>query len=189
MTTPAEFIDQLGSGALEPPPPELKLVGVAGRREGDSDRIYFGRSCAAWMPVPVMIIEGMQMVGWSGCSGHEHHPLVRLHLKEPRSEEGQAFAELAASSIRSCLNAVAPPPMPRMETATPSKFPGGGSSITVGLEGSYWFGVWCLHGCGFIIMHLYEHLAWNDAEQHWRNMQHRCVVRRLIFGDPTGYYG
>ncbi|MEA2372022.1 MAG: hypothetical protein QOH12_2416 [Solirubrobacteraceae bacterium] len=96
---PGEFLTELSSGALEGPATgdgSIVLSGIAKPADGNDQVILFahGTSCADWVEVPLSQIERVEVVRTVRCRDHSH-PLVKLHLKAPQSEEGVLFAALA----------------------------------------------------------------------------------------------
>jgi hypothetical protein len=97
--TPAEFVTELSSGALDAVPPGgLVLSGMAKPAEGNDQAILFahGTSCTDWVEIPVAQIESVEVLRTVRCRDHAH-PLVKLHLKAPQSDEGMVFAALTRS--------------------------------------------------------------------------------------------
>lgn len=96
---PDEFLTELRSGALEGPATSdasVVVSGIAKTADGNEQAILFahGTSCADWVEVPLSQIERVELVRTVRCRDHSH-PLVKLHLKAPQSEEGLLFAALA----------------------------------------------------------------------------------------------
>ena len=96
---PGEFLAELSSGGLEGPATSdasIVLSGIAKPADGNDQVILFahGTSCADWVEVPLSQIERVEVMRTVRCRDHSH-PLVKLHLKAPQSEEGVLFAALA----------------------------------------------------------------------------------------------
>lgn len=94
--TPAEFIEKL-KGETDHPKP-LVFVGMLKAAEDDQHLMFAnGASCTHWTPVPVERIEGIEWISDVPCKDHSH-PLVKMTLKTPASEEAMMYASLAQST-------------------------------------------------------------------------------------------
>lgn len=102
--TPAEFIEKLKGETDQSKP--LVFVGMLKAAEDDQHLMFAnGASCAHWTPVPVERIEGIEWISEVACKDHSH-PLVKMTLKPPASEEAMMYASLAQSI--SPINAASP---------------------------------------------------------------------------------
>lgn len=54
---------------------------------------FTSAGCDSWVNIPVAIIEKAQKIGSQGCRDHSH-PLMRLTIHQPSSEEGNLFYAL-----------------------------------------------------------------------------------------------
>jgi hypothetical protein len=89
---PAEFLQSLKRNELKPP---AALRGMVKPAEGDDQSLMFvpGTSCRNWTKIPLALIESVQFVRNVPCRDHIH-PLVVLHLNEPKTDEGRMLLSL-----------------------------------------------------------------------------------------------
>jgi hypothetical protein len=90
--SPQDFMDKLEHDDLVFLPP---LNGVVGKAE-DREHLMFGDDCTHWAPVPISMIQSVEQLDVVSCGSHTH-PLVRMLVKEPQSEEARAITRLAVS--------------------------------------------------------------------------------------------
>jgi hypothetical protein len=91
---PEEFVAKLKAGGLDAP---LAFVGMAKEAQDDQHLLFAsGTACEQWIEVPLALVERVELGGMVPCRDHSH-PLVKLELKEPESEEARLFAALARS--------------------------------------------------------------------------------------------
>jgi hypothetical protein len=92
---PGDFLKAMAEGALVEP---IIRVGMVKPEPNDQNALVFsdGTSCGPWLKVPIDLVESVELLGTSRCQDHEH-PLVRLHIKEPPTDNIQAsfFAAFA----------------------------------------------------------------------------------------------
>ena len=98
--TGVEFIKALSEGSLREPVVKEGIVKPA----DDLKAIFFseGTSCLFWTKIPVEMIEQVEYITTVRCQDHQH-PLIRLFLKEPPSENEVAavLSELLRTSSQS----------------------------------------------------------------------------------------
>jgi len=101
--SPSEFLESLKRNELKQP---TALRGMVKAAEDDPKSLMFvpGTSCRSWTKIPLALIESVQFVKNVPCKDHTH-PLVVLHLAEPKTDEGRMMLSL--------LQAVAPTEKPR----------------------------------------------------------------------------
>jgi hypothetical protein len=93
--TPAEFVAKLKEEADHPLP--LAFVGMLKTAEDDQHLMFAqGVSCAHWTAIPTDQIETIELISEVPCKDHSH-PLVKMQLKAPASEEAAMYASLAQS--------------------------------------------------------------------------------------------
>jgi hypothetical protein len=99
LFTAQEFAEKLRRGDSEAP--AITLTGLIKLPGDDSEQIMFafGTRCADWTPVPLAVIESIEVLRDVTCSDHSH-PLVSLTLEAPRSAEAATFAALLAASVK-----------------------------------------------------------------------------------------
>ncbi|MFF0771016.1 hypothetical protein ACFYUK_19175 [Nonomuraea wenchangensis] len=181
--SPEEFLSELEAGAFDPPLP-LTWIGMAHQREGDRRHILIGQRCGDWTPIPISIIESVTPFGWSTCDSHTH-PLVKLRLKEPATEDAKAFAQLATSHRRAFKAESSPPSLPpRWREDTP-----GGDPTEHGAA-EYTWSACCGTGHGFLGSYFSSITAYAIADQHAQSSEGACrtFVVQNIFGEPGGYW-
>ena len=95
---PEEFVAQLKSGALSVGEP-LAFMGMVKAAEDDQHVLFAsGPNSDASTKLPLGLIESIEFRDVASCQDHTH-PLVRLYVKEPRSEEAKAFASLTKEHL------------------------------------------------------------------------------------------
>lgn len=96
--TPEDFVAQLKSGEIEASTP-FALMGMV-KEAGDSQHLLFasGTDCDTWTELPLSMIESIEVRDVVPCRDHTH-PVVKLQLKEPGSDEARAFASLAKAQL------------------------------------------------------------------------------------------
>jgi hypothetical protein len=96
--TPEEFVAKLRSGDLETST-SLRLIGMV-KEADDEQHLLFanGTSCETWTRLPLAMVEDIELGDMVPCQDHSH-PLVRLRIKEPSSEESAVFAALAKAQL------------------------------------------------------------------------------------------
>jgi hypothetical protein len=183
--SPQDFMDKLEHDDLVFLP---ALTGVIGKA-GDREQLMFGDDCSHWTPVPISMIESVEQLDVVTCGKHAH-PLVRLLVKEPQSDEARAITRLAISEpIRRARERddnkwripiyLAPFTDGRGDGGDRggrnSGFPGGGGGgIPGGGGGGYggpdqtlYYGVWCpQEGCFVGSIWFYASQARADAASH-----------------------
>jgi hypothetical protein len=94
--TGAEFVTALAEKKIAEP---MVLEGMAKLEDGDKTSFMFspGTSCAMWVRIPIDIVEQVGLIRVIACNDHSH-PLVRLHLKEPPTDN--PIAALFASFVK-----------------------------------------------------------------------------------------
>lgn len=91
--SPAEFIERLKNEEFNSKP--LIFVGVLKAAEDEQHLMFAnGAYCNNWTSIPVDAIESIELISVIPCKDHSH-PLVRLTMKEPASEEAKMFASMA----------------------------------------------------------------------------------------------
>ena len=162
--TPAEFVTELGSGALDAVPSggALVLSGMAKPAEGNDQAILFahGTSCADWVEIPVAQIESVEVLRTVRCRDHAH-PLVKLHLKAPQSDEGMVFAALTrslAGRVGGQRRIVRRPKSPGLGnlSGAVTAVDGGGCAAVSDYEIDAAGQIWCLDWC-------WEHDGYTEA--------------------------
>ena len=94
--TPAEFRDKLKEEADRPKP--IIFVGMIKTAEDDQHMMFAqGVTCTHWTEVPIDRIESIEVISEIPCKDHSH-PLVKLRLTAPASEEALMYASLAQSN-------------------------------------------------------------------------------------------
>jgi hypothetical protein len=108
---PEEFVEKLRTDDFDAPP--LTFVGMAKPGRDDRHLLFAsGTDCEEWTELPLEVIERVEVGELVSCRDHAH-PLVKLHLKQPGSEEASAYAALAKAQARArAAAAPAPPPRP-----------------------------------------------------------------------------
>lgn len=103
--TPEEFVAKLKTGDVAPP---LWFLGIL-KPGADDQHLSFaiGTSCDSWTELPLELIESIEFIDVITCGDHAH-PLVRLFVREPQSDEAMVFARLAKSQRPG--RAQSPPP-------------------------------------------------------------------------------
>jgi hypothetical protein len=101
--SPEEFVEELTSEKGLPPLPAPSLIqtGMVDPKESSAEGIRFAPATQAsnWVMVPVSIIEKVDYLGNRPCSQGEC-PYVRLHLKGPGDDEGDAIFRALAGILR-----------------------------------------------------------------------------------------
>jgi hypothetical protein len=94
LLTATEFFDKLQSDELETLIP-FSIIGMVKKSEGREEAIEFspGGHCSHWVKIPLEMIENVKVLKIVTCKDHTH-PLVKLHLKSPRTVEGKIFLSL-----------------------------------------------------------------------------------------------
>lgn len=94
--SPAEFRDKLKREVDHPKP--IFFVGMIKTAEDDQHMMFAqGVTCAHWTVVPLDRIESIQVISETPCKDHSH-PLVKMVLIAPASEEALMYASLAQSN-------------------------------------------------------------------------------------------
>jgi len=95
---PEEFLARLARGEISRP---IVFTGMVKRSEDDSACLLFARgNCTNWIKIPLSSIEQIEVLDIVPCKDHTH-PLVKLRLKRPQTDEGILFSsltQLASSS-------------------------------------------------------------------------------------------
>src|SRR5215208_5590182 len=130
--SPEDFVEELTSekGLPPLPPPTLIQTGMVDPKESTAELIRFapGTRGSDWVMVPVSIIDKVEYLGNRPCSQGEC-PYVRLHLKGPGDDKGDAIFQALAGILRQPGTAPGPSAAGRTMTlpAGPSQ-PGPGPS-------------------------------------------------------------
>jgi hypothetical protein len=94
--TPAEFIEKLKQPVDSPK--TNAFIGMLQAAQDDRQLLFaMGVSCANWVHVPIERIESIEQITVVPCKDHTH-PLVRLTLNAPETEEAMMYAALAQSN-------------------------------------------------------------------------------------------
>jgi hypothetical protein len=105
MFSAGEFLKSLRDGTLRKP---VVKEGMAKQDEGNPAVVLFseGRLCQSWIRIPTDAIDHVEHLGTVRCDDHEH-PLVRIYLKEPPTDDKLAVAlmELLRSSPQAASGA------------------------------------------------------------------------------------
>ncbi len=90
----ADFFEKLQHDELSAVDP-FYITGMVKKSEGKEKTLDFapGGNCAHWVTIPLEYIEEVEMIKTIPCKDHAH-PLVKLHLKEPKTPEGKTFFAL-----------------------------------------------------------------------------------------------
>lgn len=128
--TGRDFLENLRSGAVRP---TLTRTGMAKLGDPDSDSIMFSESddCGNWTKIPLELVQSVEVIGWLGCKDHKH-PIIRLELHEPKSENKLAVVLFELLTAKDSVTAV-PPTMHSPEddlsrkALAPPRTNGGGS--------------------------------------------------------------
>jgi hypothetical protein len=93
-----EFAEALAAGSLKE---SVTLIGMVKKSEDDPDIVHFtpGTVCESWVPLPVSMIDRVEIGGKVPCDGHEHD-YVRISLKEPSSPEALVLAALLGRYVK-----------------------------------------------------------------------------------------
>lgn len=183
-----DFMDKLEQDDLIFLPP---LTGVAGKAE-DREHLLFGDDCAHWTPVPISLIESVEHLDVVTCGSHTH-PLVRILLKEPESEEARAIMQFAVSEpIRRArerdgdnngrlvyLPAFTDGRGGRSPGGggAPGGFPSGGGGGGGGSDQTLYYAVWCpQENCFVGSIWFYANQARSDAASHNLNTGHTAGI-------------
>jgi hypothetical protein len=91
----SEFIEKLKKDDFGST--SLVYMGMVKAAE-DNQHLMFANNldCSNWVAIPTDIIENIEFVRLVPCKDHQH-PLVRMTIKEPSSEEAKMFAALSRS--------------------------------------------------------------------------------------------
>ena len=73
--------------------PSFYLTGMVKFSQKPGYIAFTSAGCDSWVNIPVSIIEKAQKIGSQGCGDHSH-PLMKLTIKQPASEEGNLFYAL-----------------------------------------------------------------------------------------------
>jgi hypothetical protein len=98
LYSPREFLTKLQEGQIGRP---IVFTGMAKANDQCDDELLFAHAsnCENWIRIPLSSILQVEVLDIVPCKDHTH-PLVRLHLKRPETEEGILFSSLAdVSSI------------------------------------------------------------------------------------------
>jgi hypothetical protein len=125
--TPEEFITKLKSDDLSAP---LAFTGMVKEAEDDRHLLFAGgTNCDTWTAMPLDMIERIEFGDVVSCRDHTH-PLVKLFIKEPASEEAKVFASLAKVQLSAQLRAASsgsqipgPPPSPTLPHGMSGRLP------------------------------------------------------------------
>lgn len=118
--TADEFFESLHEDKLSTAVP-ICLTGMVKKSEGKEKTIQFapGGSCSHWTTIPLELIENVEVIRIVPCKDHTH-PLVRLHLKTPKTPEAKVFASIL-QGMQSGLEGM--PPMPGMQPMLATRQP------------------------------------------------------------------
>ncbi|HXS61244.1 MAG TPA: hypothetical protein VN767_00110 [Streptosporangiaceae bacterium] len=199
--SPQDFMDKLEHDDLVFLP---ALTGVIGKA-GDREQLMFGDDCSHWTPVPISMIESVEQLDVVTCGKHTH-PLVRMLVKEPQSDEARAITRLAISEpIRRARERddTNEPPI-YLGAFTDGRggerggrggrnsgfprgggggFPGGGGGGYGGPDQTLWYGVWCPQDGSFVgSIWLTASQARADAANHNANTGHSAGIYAYIPG-------
>ncbi|MEV6408819.1 hypothetical protein AB0M58_38775 [Streptomyces bobili] len=85
--SPQEFFQRLTRNELGS---TVALAGLINESESDDQYASFvvGTECTDWRRIPLSLIDSIQPVRTISCNDHTH-PLVKLRLKEPTSDEAR----------------------------------------------------------------------------------------------------
>jgi hypothetical protein len=101
--SPEKFVEELTSekGLSPLPPPPIIQTGMVDPKESTAEVIRFapGTRGSDWVMVPVSIIDKVEYLGNRPCSQGEC-PYVRLHLKGPGDDKGDAIFRALADILR-----------------------------------------------------------------------------------------
>jgi hypothetical protein len=91
----SEFVEKLKSEDFGSA--SLVYTGMLKNAEDDQHLVFANNmDCSNWTEIPIDIIENIEFMQLVPCKDHKH-PLVRMTIKEPTSEEAKMFASLARS--------------------------------------------------------------------------------------------
>jgi hypothetical protein len=90
--TPEDFVDRLSRDEIFRP---IILTGLVKASDDDATSLFFARGkCEDWVRIPVSAIEHIEVLDIVACKDHTH-PMVKLVLKRPKTEEAIVFLSLA----------------------------------------------------------------------------------------------
>lgn len=95
MGDPRDFLDRLRSGKLAP---AVEFAGMVKPGDEKTDYIQFSRECLTWIPIPISMIEEINLLGVKQCRDHKHE-VAQIRFKEPKSEEAAVFARLITANL------------------------------------------------------------------------------------------
>ena len=105
----AELEQELAGGKLGSS--HQSIVGIVKKSE-ERDHIAFSLAdCESWTDLPTGLIDEAETIGECRCGDHSH-PVVRLRLHEPKSEEGRALLNLLHSAPTTSPDVLAAPGNP-----------------------------------------------------------------------------
>lgn len=89
--------------------PGRQLLGIVKPSER-ADHIAFSRQgCGHFVDIPAAMIASADEIGWSPCDDHGH-PVMRLHLHEPKNAEAKILLDLLLQSQPTATFAGTMPP-------------------------------------------------------------------------------
>jgi hypothetical protein len=95
--SPSEFLESLKRNELKQP---TALRGMVKAADDDPKSLMFvpGTACRSWTKIPLALIDSIQFVRNVPCKDHTH-PLVVLHLAEPKTDEGEMMLSLLQAFV------------------------------------------------------------------------------------------
>jgi hypothetical protein len=96
-----DFFEKLQQDKLITETP-FSIVGMVKKSDGNEKTIKLapGGHCSNWVTVPLEFIDRVEMVSTVPCKDHSH-PLVKLHMKKPKTAEGQLYFDLLEKMLHS----------------------------------------------------------------------------------------
>jgi len=93
-----EFLDKLRRDEIIRP---VTLMGMVKKADDDAAHLMFslGGTCSEWVAIPEKAIESVEVLDVIRCKDHTH-PLVKLQLTQPTSEEACLYWSIARHALR-----------------------------------------------------------------------------------------
>jgi len=145
----ASLEQALNEGSLETSHGATELVAMVKKSEEPGHVSITTSGCEEWIDIPTDMIEEAEVIGSRPCRDHEH-PLARITLKAPTSDESRLLAALLRQTTRA--QRIPPEALPQLaglgrgrRFAMAQRGPGGGGLPPRG--GFWWPPLGCYWDC------------------------------------------